>query len=84
MNDKVIVEVIVPAAEKKFDVIIPPGSRLSEVKKLMSTIISELTTGKLKTEKTSVLCDAESGSIYDINKKVAELGIKNGTKIMFI
>ena len=81
---KILVEVVVPAAEKRFDVFIPQGSRLSEVKQLMSGILSELSEGKFKADAASVLCDADSGKVFDINKKVAELKIKNGSKLMFL
>jgi len=84
MKNKILVEVIVPAAEKKFDVFIPSASRMSEVKMLISGVISELSDGKFKADKTSVLCDAESGSIFDVNKIVAELGIKNGSGLIYI
>ena len=84
MKNKVLVEVIVPAAEKKFDVFIPSASRMSEVKTLISGVVSELSDGKFKADTSSVLCDAESGTIFDINKIVAELGIKNGSRLLYI
>jgi hypothetical protein len=84
MKNKVLVEVLVPAAEKKFDVFIPAASRMSEIKMLISGVIGELSDGKFQADKTSVLCDAESGNIFDVNKIVAELGIKNGSRLLYI
>jgi hypothetical protein len=84
MTNKALVEVIVPAAEKKFDMFIPLNSRMSEVKDLISGVISELSDGKFKGDSTSILCNSETGTIFDINKLVAELGIKNGSGLMLI
>jgi hypothetical protein len=82
--NKALVEIILPAADKKFDVYIPFESRMSEVKVLVSNLLSDLSDDKYKYTDSSVLCDAESGIIFNVNMKVAELGIKNGSKIMLI
>jgi hypothetical protein len=84
MINKALIEVAIPAAEKKFDVFIPYESRMSEVKQLITAAMSDLTEGKFSADATAVLCDAESGIIYDVNMIVSELGIKNGSKIMLI
>jgi len=84
MKTKVLVEIIIPAAEKKFDVFIPLMNRMSDVKLLISGVVNELSGGKIKTDPSSILCDAENGNILDINKRVTELGIKNGSKLLFI
>ena len=82
--NKALVEVVLPAADKKFDVYIPLESRMSEIRLLVSSLISELSDGKFKGSDSSVLCDAESGIIFNINMIAAELGIKNGSKLMLI
>ena len=84
MMDKVLVEVTVPAAEKVFDIFIPPESRMYEINRLISAVLSELSDGKYIGDDTSVLCDAESGAIFDINMTAVELGIKNGSKLVLI
>jgi len=84
MNNKVLVEIRVPAAEQKFDVYIPLESRMSEVINMVSGALGDLTDGKYKPTKDAVLCDADSGIIYNVNIEVAELGIKNGSRLMLI
>ena len=84
MNNKVLVEIAVPAAGEKFDVFIPTESKMSEVLKLVSTVLSDLSGGRYKASETAVLCSAETGMIYDINTEVAELGIMNGSRLMLI
>lgn len=84
MNNKALVEVIVPAAETKFDVFIPLDSKMSQVLKLLSSALSELSAGKYKASADAVLCDADTGIIFNINMEVAELRIKNGSRLMLI
>lgn len=84
MNDKALVEIFVPAAGSRFDVYIPLDVRMSEVVRLTAGLLSELSDGKYKAAADAVLCDEESGIIYSINKEVAELGIRNGSRLMLI
>ncbi len=84
MNHKALVEISVPAAARKFDVYIPLESKMSEVIKLVSTALSDLSDGKYKATEDAILCDADTGIIYNINVEVAELGIKTGSRLMLI
>ncbi len=84
MNNKALVEITVPAAAQKYDVFIPLESRMSEVVKMVAGALSDLSGGKYKATDDAILCDAETGSIFNINMEVAELGIKNGSRLMLI
>lgn len=84
MNDKALVEISVPAAGEKFDVYIPLASKMSDVLALASAVLSELCEGKYKATSDAVLCNADSGIIYNVNMEAAEVGIKNGTRLMLI
>ena len=84
MNNKALVEITVPAAAQKYDVFIPLESRMSEVVKMVASALSDLSGGKYKATDDAILCDAETGSIFNINMEVAELGIKNGSRLMLI
>lgn len=84
MNDKALVEIVVPAAGQKFDVFIPLESRMSDVVKMVASALSDLSEGSYKATDTAILCDADTGIIYNVNMEVAELGIKNGSRLMLI
>ena len=84
MNNKALVEIAVPATAQKFDVYIPLESKMSEVIKMVSGALSDLSDGKYKATDDAVLCDADTGIIFNINIEVAELGIKNGSRLMLI
>jgi hypothetical protein len=82
--NKVLVEIFLPAANMSFDVYLPLESPMSEVLVLVSSLMNDLSDGKYKATGNEVLCDAASGIIYNINMAVAELGIKNGSRLMLI
>ncbi|MBR2589514.1 MAG: methyltransferase [Clostridia bacterium] len=82
--DKVLVEIFVPVANTSFDVFIPQTSKMSEIVQLVSGTFTELSGGKFKANAESVLCDAKTGDIFNINLSVYELGIHNGSKLILI
>lgn len=84
MNNKALVEISVPASNQKFDVYIPLESKMSEVVKMVAGAISDLSDGKYKATDEAILCDADTGIIYNVNIEVAELGIKTGSHLMLI
>ncbi|WP_453993508.1 methyltransferase [Bacillus nitroreducens] len=82
--DKVLVEVFIPASGKSYDVFIPVGSKLYEVTYLLANTMTELSVGSFIATDTTVVCDRETGTIYDINQTVEELGFMNGKKLMLV
>lgn len=84
MNNKVLVEISVPAAGGKYDVFIPLDSRMSEVVRLVASAMSELSQGRYKATEQAVLLDAESGTIFRSDMMVEELGIKNGSRLVLV
>lgn len=84
MNNKVLVEISLPASGDKFDVFIPLEMKMYEVLKLVSGALSDLSDGKYKATDETVLCDADTGIIFNINMEIAELGIKTGSRLLLI
>ena len=82
--EKVLVEIISPAADAVYDVFIPLESKMNEVKTLLASVLSDLSNGKYKAADDAVVCDAISGKILDVNMTVYELNIRNGSKLMLI
>lgn len=82
--NKALVEVYIPAVGKSYDVYIPLNCKLHIVVKLMCDSFSKLCQDKLIPDKNSVLCDAETGIIYNLNAYVHELNIRNGSRLLFI
>lgn len=84
MNNKALVEIVIPAASQKYDVYIPLDSKMSEVVAMVAIALSDLSNGRYKATSEAVLCDADTGIIFNINTEVAELGIKTGSRLMLI
>lgn len=84
MNNKALVEIFVPAVGQRYDVYIPLESKMSEVVTMVSVALSDLSNGRYKATNEAVLCDADTGTVLNVNIEVAELGIKNGSRLMLI
>lgn len=85
MNNKILIEVIVPLLEENFEIYIPVNKRISTVIKLIEKSLNEITNGYYPTQKeNSVIIDAESGSVFDVNLTVKESKMINGSKIILI
>ncbi len=82
--EKILVEVVLPAANTSYDVYIPLSSPVSEVLYLTSNLLSDLSRGYFKADKNTVLCDAETGNVLSINTTVYESGLKNGSRLLLI
>ena len=82
--DKVLVEVFIPAANASYDIYIPLACRIGDILQMISKVTADLTDGKYKSSRTTVLCDRGSGVVIDINKTAAEVGLKNGSAVMMI
>lgn len=82
--DKVLVEVFLPASNMSYDIYVPISSPMSEVLLLVCTALKDLAHGKFKPSEDTVLCEASSGIIYNINMSVTELGIRNGSRLILI
>lgn len=85
MNNKILIEVIVPLLEKNFEIYIPVNKRISTVIKLIEKSLYEITNGYYPAQKeNSVIIDEESGSVFDVNLTVKESKMINGSKIILI
>lgn len=84
VNNKALVEISVPAAMQKYDVYIPLECKMSEVITMVAAVLSDLSNGSYKASKDAILCDADTGTIFNVNMEIAELGIKTGSHLMLI
>ncbi len=85
MATKYLVEVYLPAAQKKFDMRIPAVSRMGEINTLVASLAADLSEGSYKATKQSILINAETGEMYnDVDMSAMEKGIRNGTRLILI
>ena len=84
MNNKILVDVIVPLLEEKYQIYIPINKRISVIIKLIEKALKEMTNGYYPMKDSSVIIDAESGNVFDINITVKESKMMNGSQIILI
>ena len=84
MNNKVLVDVIVPLLEEKYQLYIPINKRISVVIKLIEKALKEMTNGYYPVKEGSVIIDVESGNVFDINITVKESKMINGSQIILL
>lgn len=82
--NKILVDIYLPVMNQSFDVYIPLDSKMGDVVKMTASVLSDLSDGKYQAGEDAVLCDAETGIIFNINLYVAELGLKNGSRLILM
>lgn len=82
--DKILIDVLVPAANRSFEIYIPLDLKFYEITLLVSKIISELSNGLFISNDDSILCERAIGDILNINMSARELKLKNGAKLMLL
>lgn len=82
--EKILVDVVVPAAEKTFNVFIPDDLCIGEVTDLLGKVLSDLSEYKFSPSEDCMLFEFSSGKAYDKGQLVKDLPIFDGTKLMLI
>lgn len=81
--DKYLVELYVPALNRRFEVYIPCAARIAEITSLCIASVEKIA-GEQYPLQDAVLCDSRNSTVFDINQSAAKLGIKNGSQLMLI
>lgn len=84
MNNKVLVEVVVPVLEESYDVYIPINRKVGNVIGLLSKIISDLSGGYFVANETNSLYSGDNGDRYPVNTYIFDTDIRNGSKIILM
>lgn len=82
--NKILVEFHIPAAGLAFDAYLPVHMYIGEVLPLLAAAAQELSLGAYITSGEEVLCDMESGVCFDVNRRIRDSGLKNGSKLFII
>ncbi len=82
--NKILVDVFLPAVNRSFDIYIPDSIRFHEVISMINKAVSSLCDGRFIPSDDTVLCDRNTGVIFDINLNSNELCLHNGSKLMLI
>ena len=82
MNDKVIVEIIVPEIEEKYDIFLPVSKKIGTIVILLNKAINDLTFGDFPISRCNKLYNADSLTLYEPDQLLINTDIRNGTKLL--
>lgn len=82
--NKVLIQLYLPATGEKYDVRLPQSISVKQATELLSSFFSGIMGGAYIPDAGSVLCDMETGVVYNVNSSVAGLNLKNGSRLMLI
>lgn len=83
MENKYLINVMVPILEESYSVFIPVGKTIESTTILLKKCISELTDGAFDEKADAYLYDSD-GKLLDRNVYVKNSGITNGSKIILV
>jgi hypothetical protein len=82
--NKILVEIQVPAIGTSYDFWIPAHLYLNEVLLSVGKALEDLSNGSFLLSEDTVICDKTDGAILNLEKTVADLGIRNGSVLLLI
>ena len=84
MNNKVLVSLIVPSIEERYNVFIPVNKKTLEIIFLLNKAINDMTNGYFPLNSNLSLINAETGVVYNVDNTVMENNILNDTRLILI
>ena len=78
MKNKILVEIIVPKIDERYNLFIPVNKRVGKVVLLINKAIFEMSSGRYQISDTVSLYNRETGIKYDPNSMIYETDIRNG------
>lgn len=82
--NKILVKLYVPALDEQYDVWIPVNKRIHTIVKLFAEAVNELTKGYYVPNKLPHLYDKTTAKPFDMNLRVIETDIRNGSELVLI
>ena len=83
-SNKILLEVYIPSIEKEYDIFVPISKRVGSIKKLIEKGIVDLTDSCYYVKDDTNLYNKETGLVYDVNLRILDTDLKNGSRIILI
>ena len=84
IENKVLVSLIVPILEEKYDIYLPVNRKVHNVIKMIKSSLFDLSKGTFSIDTNCVLYNQENGNSYDMNMLIRDTDIRNGSKIILL
>ena len=82
--NKVLVKLFVPILEQQYEIWLPLNKKIYNIIILLSKAVNELEEGQYQPNEMPILYNRFTGEAYDINSRVKDTDIRNGTEIILI
>lgn len=82
--DKILVKIYVPKLGEIYDVWIPAHKKIYQIIISLVKVINEINDNCYNLNEMPILYDKLTGEIFDVNLKVNESTIRNGTELILI
>ena len=83
-KNKILIELEIPAIEKKFDLFIPINKKIGTIKSLIEKGLAESNDIDYEIKEDTNLFSKDTGNIYDVNNTVRDTDLKNGSRIILL
>lgn len=84
MNNKILVQILIPEIDEIYDLFIPINIRIGMVIKLLNESLVEISNGLYVAKSNRKLYNVDDANPYPFNKLIRETNIRNGSKIVFM
>ena len=84
MKNEILIELVVPVIEEKYNVYIPINRRIGNVIILISKAIFDISSGLYQIDENSSLYNKETGQKYLVDDLIRLTDIRNGTSLILI
>lgn len=84
VKDKILLEVHLPVTHQKYDVWVSDGLQAQVCTELLARTLEELSNGRYRPSGDAVLCDYETGAVFNMSLSVQALGLRNGSRVLLI
>lgn len=84
MMNEVLVKLYVPMIDEQYDIWIPVNKKIHTIIRLLVKSVNELTKGYYLPKKMPYLYDKINARVFDINLRVIDTEIRNGTELIMI
>lgn len=81
---EIYLQLYVSSIDRTFDIKASTNLMVYELKTMIFDLLSSEMDVELLKKSNPVLCDKQSGIIFNINLSISELGLRNGSQLMLI
>jgi len=84
MKNKILIELIVPEIDEKYDLYIPINKKVGNIVVLLNRALKEMTNGVYVASNTSCIYNSVTGEKYHMDVLVRETDIRNGSILVIL